>query len=85
MGGEIVQDKESRSQGESPCLSLEGSLRSAPSLLRVKGSRPGVRGREGEKQRLTFLLTAVVLGTVTLACIDMYEDKMYSSEQRNSA
>lgn len=30
---------------------------------------------------MTFLLTAVVLGTVALACVGMYEDKMYSSEQ----
>lgn len=46
--GEIVQNKESGSQGESRRLSLEGFLRSAPSLLKVKkalGPRPGVRAR----------------------------------------
>lgn len=37
-GWGIVQNKESRSRGESTRLSLEGLLRSAPSLLRVKGS-----------------------------------------------
>lgn len=44
-GWGIVQNKESRSQGESTPLSLEVFLRYAPSLLRVKGSRPGARGR----------------------------------------
>lgn len=58
-GWMIVQNKECRNQGESAGFSLEEVLRSAPSPLRVEGSRP-VAKEVVREQRLTFLPTVVV-------------------------
>lgn len=82
-GWGIVQNKESRSQGESTRFSLKGLLRSVPSLLRVKDSRSGARGRV--KAETDLPTHSGGLRTVTVACVAVCEDKTYSSEQQYSA
>lgn len=58
-------------------------LKSAPSLLRVKDSRSGARGRV--KAEADLPNHSGGLRTFTVACVAVYEDKTYSSEQQYSA
>lgn len=74
-GWMIVQNKECGNLGDSAGFSLEMVLRSAPSPLRVEGSRP-VTKEVVREQRLTFLPRWSSIETSHLACVDLCRDKM---------